>query len=82
MSQIGGPIAQGAGTGAAVPVDCNSARRSGRLRRQKLVQNMLVVGDYFAEQARVSLSNEVVERWQVILVEAASFASAHVTCAI
>ena len=50
--------------------------RGGCLRRQKLMQNMLVVGDYFAEQASVSLSQEVVERRQVCQAEAVSFAPA------
>jgi len=40
------------------------------------VQNVLVVGDYFAEQASVGLSQEFVERRQVCRAEAASFASA------
>jgi len=35
---------------------------------------MLVVGDYFAEQAGVGLSQEVVERGQISRTEAASFA--------
>jgi len=29
------------------------------------MQNMLVVGDYFAEQAGVGLSQEVIERRQI-----------------
>jgi len=40
------------------------------------MQNMLVVGDYFAEQAGVDLTQEVVERRQISRREAASFASA------
>jgi len=36
----------------------------------------MVVGDYFAQQANVGLSLEVVERRQVCRAEAASFASA------
>ena len=36
---------------------------------------MLVVGDYFSEQASVGLSQEVVERRHVSRAEAASFAS-------
>ena len=40
-----------------------------------MVRNMLVVGDYFAEQASVGLSQEVVKRRQVCRAEAASFAS-------
>ena len=51
--------------------------RRGCLRRQKLMQNMLIVGDYFAEQAGVGLTQEVVERRQISRTEAASFASVH-----
>jgi len=69
LSQVGDQIAQGAGTGAAAHGDC--ILRGGCLRRQKL---MLVVGDYFAEQAGVGLSQEVVERGQISRTEAASFA--------
>jgi len=50
--------------------------RGGGLRRQKLVQHMLVVGDYFSEQASICLSKEVVKRRHVRRAEAASFASA------
>jgi len=45
-------------------------------RGQKLIQHMLVVGDYFSEQASVGLSQKVVERRHVSRAEAASFASA------
>ena len=48
--------------------------RGGCLRRQKLMQNMLVVGAYFAEQAGVGLTQEVVERQQISRTEATSFA--------
>jgi len=41
--------------------------RGGCLRRQKLMQNMLVVGDYFAEQAGFGLTQKVVERRQLII---------------
>ena len=40
------------------------------------MQHMLVVGDYFAEQATVGLFHEIVERRHVSRAEAASFASA------
>jgi len=40
------------------------------------MQNMLVVGDYFAEQAGVGLTQKVVERRLISRTEAASFASA------
>jgi len=50
--------------------------RCGCLRRQKLMQNMLVVGDYFVEQASVGLTQEVAKRQQISRTEAASFASA------
>ena len=46
------------------------------LRRQELMQYMLVVGDYFAEQAGVGLTQEVVKRGQISRTEATSFASA------
>ena len=36
--------------------------RGGGQRRQKLMQHMLVVGDYFSEQASVGLSQKVIER--------------------
>jgi len=49
--------------------------RGDGLRRQKLTQNMFVVGDYLSEQASVGLSQEVVKRRQVSRAEAASFAS-------
>jgi len=35
------------------------------------MQNVLVVGDYFAEQAGVGLTQEVVERRQISRIEAA-----------
>jgi len=38
------------------------------------MQNMLVVGAYFAEQAGVGLTQEVVERQQISRTEATSFA--------
>jgi len=50
--------------------------RSGCLWRQKLMQSVLVVGNYFAEQAGVGLIQEVVERRQISRTEATTFASA------
>ena len=40
------------------------------------MQHMLVVGDYFADQASVRLSHEIVERRHVSRAETASFVSA------
>ena len=41
-----------------------------------MVLNMLVIGVYFAEQASVGLSQEIVPRWQICRAQAASFALA------
>ena len=50
--------------------------RGGGQWRQKLMQHILVVGNYFSEQASAGLSQKVVERRHVSRAEAASFASA------
>jgi len=54
--------------------------RGGGLQQHKLMQHMLVVGDYFYEQAIVGLSQEVVERRHVSPAEAALLAPTSVQC--